>query len=183
MATLNGFGTMFYGWKHQAQEHSSATKWLTIFYIPIVPLGRYRLKVLTDFGRERTRVRATPAGVLASQENRFDIAEKTAMNWAEVLQTYAKTFVGLPILMVAPYLALMAIIALLSLVTGLHASKDGQPQWLMALLWTGSAISLGNFLWWPIWAIRRSRGMQSGSVSKRKKGAAVIDRASVEHHL
>jgi len=183
MATLNGFGTMFYGWKHQAQESSSATKWLTVFYIPIVPLGRYRLKVLTDFGHEGTRLSASPVGLMASQENRFDITEKTALNWVEVLQTYAKTFIGLPLLMIAPFLVFMGIIALLSLVPGLHESKGADPQWLKPLTWIVSAISLGNFLWWPIWAIRRSRGMQSGSLYNRKKRAVVIDRASVEHHL
>ena len=164
-------------------ESSSATKWLAVFYIPLGPLGRYRLKVLTDFGRERTRVRATPVGVLVSQENRFDIVERTALSWSEILKTYAKTFVGLPILMVGPYLVLLGVTALLPLIPGLQIPKGAMPQWVSTLLLVGSIMSLGNFLWWPIWAIRKSRGMQPNSMPKRKKGAAIIDRASVEHHL
>jgi hypothetical protein len=166
MATLNGFGNMFYGWKHQPGEDSSATKWLTIFYIPIVPLGRYRLKVLTDFNHEKTRIRATPVGMLASQENRFDILERTSLNWGEILRTYVSTFVGLPILMLGPFLVFLGLSKLLSLV--IHVPKGELPLWLNGILMIGSAISLINLLWWPIWAIRRSRGMQLGFVPKRK---------------
>lgn len=180
MSTLNGFGTMFYGWKHRPGEYSSATKWLTALYLPVVPLGRYTLRVATDFGHESTKIRAIPGGLLASQENRFDIAEKTSLHGLEVLRTYLSAYVGLPVLMFGPFL----LILLFNHWNWLprYSSEVATPGWLDAVLWLMIAFSLASVLYWPIWAFRRSRGMQSGSAT-RAKTKSKIDRRAVEHHL
>jgi hypothetical protein len=43
--TLNGIGTAIRGSKHRCQTCGSvvATKWITFFYIPLYPLGRFRV--------------------------------------------------------------------------------------------------------------------------------------------
>lgn len=182
MATLNGFGTMFYGWKHQPGEYSTATKWLAAFYIPLIPIGRYRLAVLTDFARETTKIRATPVGLIASQEDRFDVAGKTSLSWTEVLRTYLNAFIGLPALMFGP----VAVLWLLSSMPWFpHYHSDAEtPVWFTALLMGTIACALGNTLYWPIWAIRQSRGMQAGqSPGARRARATPVDRRSIEHHL
>lgn len=43
--TLNGFGTKFYGKRDQAADGSYVTtKWVTALYIPVIPVGSYRVK-------------------------------------------------------------------------------------------------------------------------------------------
>ena len=32
MSTLNGFGTLFYGWRHQADGTATATRWLNFLW-------------------------------------------------------------------------------------------------------------------------------------------------------
>jgi hypothetical protein len=181
MPTLNVFGTMFYGWKHQPGEYSSATKWLTVFYIPIFPVSRYKLIVLTDFHRESTQIRATPFGLMASQQNRFDISEKTSLSWSEVLRTYVKTFIGLPALMLGPLL-LFFLLSRMQWFPHYHSAAD-TPTWFTAVLLAMTASTLISILYWPIWAIRKSRGMQSGQPGPRKRSATSVDRRSMEHHL
>jgi cytochrome bd-type quinol oxidase subunit 2 len=160
MSTLNGFGTLFYGWRHAEGEASTATKWLAAFYIPLIPLGRYRLKVLTNFHNERTQLKASPVGLLASRDDHFDIVDKTPIHWGEVLLTYARTFFGLPLLMFAPIL----IMWLLSTLGWLprYESQADTPAWLSIAMIAFAVASLANVLCWPLWAIRKSRGMRIG---------------------
>jgi hypothetical protein len=181
MSTLNGFGTMFYGWRHAEGTASTATKWLSVFYIPVVPLGRYELKVKTDFANEGTRLEATPVGLMASQSNHFEILRKTNFRWSEVLQTYANTFVGLPLLMCAPLLLLWLLSHLISFPH--YKSTQDTPLLLNVVLMAVVALQLVSLLCWPIWAIRKLRGMQAGRKAATKVAGASIDRRSVEHHL
>lgn len=46
--SANGFGTTYYGHADAHQDGSYvATKWLVLLFIPIIPLGSYRLKLLS----------------------------------------------------------------------------------------------------------------------------------------
>lgn len=130
-----------------------------MFYVPIIPLGRYLIQVDTDFEHERTRVRGTPLGVMASQTNLFRIKGKTRLRWGEVLATYAKTFVGLPLLMFGPPVLVFLGMRLL---TAHHTAASMLPVWFDdGLAMTVSVGTLINILFWPIWAIRKSRGRQA----------------------
>lgn len=57
--TLNGFGTKFYGKRDQAVDGSYiTTKWLTALYVPVIPLGSYRVKPVgqgTNWGIHRSQ--------------------------------------------------------------------------------------------------------------------------------
>ena len=44
MFTFNGTGTMLYGKRDKQPDGSYiATKWLVLFYLPVLPLGSYRV--------------------------------------------------------------------------------------------------------------------------------------------
>jgi hypothetical protein len=180
MSTLDGFGTMFYGWKHLAGQPSTATKWMTVFYIPIIPLGRYQLRVKTNFWRDMEQIRSTPLGLMASRQDRFEILGKTSIHWPEVLLTYAKTYIVLPLLMFAPLLVEWLFSSLEWF--PYSDAREDVPIWLNAILWGVVVGQLISVVYWPIWAIRKSRGMQIGGKRKSRKKASV-DRRSVEHHL
>ncbi|MGA9566550.1 MAG: hypothetical protein WBS19_13570 [Candidatus Korobacteraceae bacterium] len=46
--SVNGFGTTYYGHADPHQDDSYvATKWLIFLFIPIIPLGSYRIKLLS----------------------------------------------------------------------------------------------------------------------------------------
>ena len=54
--TINGIGRTFYGEAERCRECGSVVRdlWFVIFFIPIVPLGRYRYQRLESaFGRSR----------------------------------------------------------------------------------------------------------------------------------
>ena len=57
--TVNGFGTKFYGKREQAADGSYiTTKWVTALYVPIVPLGSYRVLPVgqgTNWGVHRSQ--------------------------------------------------------------------------------------------------------------------------------
>lgn len=180
MSTLNGFGTMFYGWRHRTGEASSATKWLTVFYVPIFPLGRYKLKVTTDFRHDPTEIRMSAAGLLASRKDHFESSERTRLVCGELILTYASAFVGLPLLTLWP----LSILWLLGKLEWLPLYESaGASTWaaVVALAVTGCALC--NVLYWPIWAIRKSRGMQREHPRRRNKRRSYVDRHSVEHHI
>jgi hypothetical protein len=181
MSTLNGFGTMFYGWKHAPDSASTATKWVAFFYIPIIPLGRYELNVKTDFRNESARLSATPAGLMASQTNHFEIAGKMAFKWNEALLTYAKAFLGLPFLMFAPLLIIWLI--RLAGVMPHYQTQADTPLWFNIFLGVFVVAQLASVLYWPIWSIRQSRGKQLGGKPVSKAASAPVERKTVEHHL
>ena len=44
MYTLNGTGTRLYGQRDEAPDSSyTATKWVVVFFLPLLPLGSYRV--------------------------------------------------------------------------------------------------------------------------------------------
>jgi hypothetical protein len=57
--TLNGFGTKFYGKREQAADGSYVTtKWVTALYVPLVPVGSYRVLPVgqgTNWGIHRSQ--------------------------------------------------------------------------------------------------------------------------------
>lgn len=110
MSTVNGCGTMFYGWRGRATPASTATKWITLFFLPIAPLGRYRLTPITDFDREMLTASAKEvAAALVGHGARTDISLISArlpIRFPEVLSTYFTAFVAVPFLMVWPWLLL-----------------------------------------------------------------------------
>ena len=81
-SSLNGTGTMYYG-KRDVDIGGTyvTTKWVTIFWLPVLPLSSWRVFPLTD---ERV--------ALANHriEQAFE-ASAAPLNWAQVLNVYLVT--------------------------------------------------------------------------------------------
>jgi len=91
MSTIWGIGTMFYGREDYIPNEGSyiTTEWLTVLFIPLIPLVTYRIWVSSDdidyslFGYERKMV--------------YEKME-VDFNWRQVLKTFKWTaLVGIAI--------------------------------------------------------------------------------------
>jgi hypothetical protein len=102
--TFQGFGTLYYGWRHRADRTATATKWVVAFWLPLLPLRRQRIRVLTDFSRDLGQ----PVLIqymtqrVATQENYFQIVEELPLSFMEIAVTLAKTYLVLPLLLACP---------------------------------------------------------------------------------
>ncbi len=45
MSTLNGIGTLYYDWQANHDSTANATRWFVVFFLPVIPLQRVRLRV------------------------------------------------------------------------------------------------------------------------------------------
>jgi hypothetical protein len=84
MSTVQGVGTRFYGWKHHSDGTAHATQWFTLFYLPVVPLRRYGLRVLTDFAQKEPFMVVPSSGFFAGypiglQVDRFQLIERNPL--------------------------------------------------------------------------------------------------------
>lgn len=80
MRNINGCGTILYGEREEDKTDNShvSTKWFVFFFLPIIPLGSYRVRELKS-----------EVGFL-SIEKKYQM-EKIRFNWRQVFLTY---FVG-----------------------------------------------------------------------------------------
>ena len=89
MFTFQGIGTKFLGSREQGSDGSYiTTKWFVIFFLPIIPLGSYRvLKIESDPGifNSSSKYQSVPV----------------PLHWQQVLITYA---IGWPIFIVILYI-------------------------------------------------------------------------------
>lgn len=165
MSTINGCGTMYYGWDHD-EEDSTATKWFTLFYVPIIPLGRSRLKVLTDFEKEKflSSPSAFAAAVVGygSRTDLYQINENLPIAWSSVAVTYIKAYLLLPFLVVWPILFLIAF----RQVFGIHPEWNNS-SWFAPVLIGFVGIALFNAIAVPMWAIQQARGYRGGLFGKK----------------
>lgn len=84
--TLNGFGTKYYGKRELAEDGSYITTlWITGLYIPIVPLGSYRVRPMGQ---------GSNWGIHRSQN--YQVA-KVELCWEQVWHVY---MIGAPILLI-----------------------------------------------------------------------------------
>jgi hypothetical protein len=147
MSTVNGIGTRFYGWQRLrcADGSAYATRWFVVFYVPLIPLTRCRLKVLTDRADE---------GLLGGAVDDYEVLGGTPLAWGEVLRTWGSFLRGL-LMVVVPFLACLWISGYQSAQReqGLpHNSTLGMVASVCLLLSLVAAIAL------PTSALRRSRG-------------------------
>ncbi|AXQ27782.1 hypothetical protein D0B54_03440 [Solimonas sp. K1W22B-7] len=163
MAEISGCGTMFYGWKHQG-EYSTATSWFTLFYVPVIPWDRYRLRALT--ASEKERLRALPDGLPAEvvghgSDDLYVVHQRLLWDGREILVTYLKTYVLLPFLMAWPLLLVLADRALF----GPRPELIGVP-WVETTLKVFAVFMVVNAIVVPAWAIQSSRGYRGGLFRK-----------------
>jgi len=155
MSTLNGFGTLYYGWRHASDGTATATKWLAVSWVPVIPLQRQHLRVLTDFEKPQ-QPKAGLGGLVVSQTDHYQIIADTPLSAKEIALTLAKTYIGLPALLFAPMLVVALFMKLLQ-----HMGVDVRPGTMAFNVFIGASFAaLLNFLYQAIRAIRRSRGWQ-----------------------
>jgi hypothetical protein len=65
MGTFNGIGTMYHTWRHQVDGTAFAIKWFVLFCLPIVPLPRHHLRIVTDFSQKEPFLTAEKKGFFA----------------------------------------------------------------------------------------------------------------------
>ncbi len=160
MSTINGFGTLYYGWQHFADGTSTATKWLALSWVPVVPLYKEKLRVLSNFESGKGELKSELGGLVVSQLDHYEVIEKLPISAKEVLLTFAKTYIGLPVLLFGP----IFIGALLFLFIPLKLGVPVKPGDFIFLLFGASIfISMINFLFQCVRLIRRARGWQPGS--------------------
>ncbi|MBI3136919.1 MAG: hypothetical protein HYZ14_19745 [Bacteroidetes bacterium] len=83
MATLNGIGTKFHGFRNcQPDGTADVTLWLVFLYFPIIPLRSYRIK------RKATTMR----------EFSYTVQEKIPLHFKSVLTTWFFGWIVTPIL-------------------------------------------------------------------------------------
>jgi len=155
MSTLNGFGALYYGWRHASDGTATATKWLAASWLPIVPLQRQHLRVLTDFDNPQ-RLKAELGGLVVSQTDHYQVIANTPLSTGEIALTLAKTYLGLPALLFAPMCIVVLLMKLLQ-----HMGVDVRPGTTAFNIFIGASFAtLLNFLYQAVRAIRKARGWQ-----------------------
>ena len=162
MGTVQGVGTRFYGWRHGDDGTAHATLWFAAFFLPLVPLKRFHLRVLTDFAKKEPFLVVPRTGFFAGsptglQVDHYELLERTPLRAAEIVRTLALTYVMGPVLMAWP-------VALFFL---MDAVLDGRPEWRQstAVLYAVVALVMivfGNAIAVPLIALRRTRGFRGG---------------------
>jgi hypothetical protein len=117
MSTVNGWGTALRGWNHQPDGTAFATSWVVVSYLPLVPLRRYHVRVLTDFGHE-------PFVPPPADDARFrlgvswtepiEVLARLPLSWREIGLTYLRAYVLVPLLCVWPILIAVPVLGLVS---------------------------------------------------------------------
>lgn len=156
MSNVSGFGTLYYGWKHSADGTGTATKWITILWLPVIPLFREKLRVLTNFKEDSKNIRAELGGLVLSQQDKYERIGRLPLSINEILVTYLKAYIGLPIILIGPLVLLFAFLGLLHHF-GVSIEPNSTPFYIFMV---GYFIAFINFLWQCVRAIRRARGWQ-----------------------
>jgi hypothetical protein len=116
VGTSGGIGTIFYGWRHEPDGTAVVTKWAVVFWLPLFPLARCRIRMLNDPDSEPAvtakglAMAALGAGALTDS---YVILERLPLDWRSVLRTYAKGYVRVPLLIGGPVAAVFGLLFLL----------------------------------------------------------------------
>jgi hypothetical protein len=160
MRTFNGIGTMLYGWRHEPDGTAFATKWFVLGYVPVIPLKRYHLRVLTDLRQRERFVEVEKQGFFGGtpvQKTQYEIHRELTLSPRDILRTLGRTFLLGPVLMLWPAFLMALFFRLM----------DRNPQWrehdwpMFAAL-ALSVILIANILTVALIALRRARGFQGG---------------------
>jgi hypothetical protein len=166
MATINGIGTMYYGWRHSENQPSTATKWFTLFYLPILPLGRYALEVLTDFSSENlVSTSSASSGGVATQYDYIKTISKTPLAWKEIARTYINAYILLPLLVTWPIPLIFVILPWLFSSFPELKSKS----WIeMCIVIPSIVLLISNAILIPVYFLRKARGFKGGFIHQNK---------------
>lgn len=108
MVSINGIGTGYRGWRHAEDGTATATLWITVVFLPVLPLRRYRLRSRTDFDAERfprnPLVVAAALGGGLQWSDPVEIQERLPLAWKEIGGTYLWCYLLIPLLCLWPVL-------------------------------------------------------------------------------
>jgi hypothetical protein len=159
VSTFNGLGTMYYGWRHQDDGTATATKWFVVVWVPVVPLARYRLRVVTDFQKKEPFMEVKRDGFLAGaaavQRTEYQLLQKVPLVLTEVLSTYVWTYLVGPILMAWPVLVFWALDAYLN-----RHPQFRQENWVLYVGLALAVLLFANPIAIGLIALRKARGFQ-----------------------
>ncbi len=147
MATVNGLGTMRYDWSGRSDGTAEATLWFVIFFLPIVPLRREHLRVVSA-QVERTGFLSTVAafcGAGAGWKSQIEVLGPIPQSPWRVLRTYLMGFIGVPLVTFVGPMLLLVFGVTMSLKRGAPV-----PEWMsgvigvcsiVIMLWTAVVIA------------------------------------------
>ena len=142
MSTINGIGTLHYGWKHLSDGTAHATKWFVVMFFPVVAIRRDHLRVLEPPAESARR----------AWLSHFELLGHVPLSIGSVLKTYFKAYVVVPVILIAPVLLIRCI-------------KSVAPELIeefevkiVSLMNLSPALAL---FYWPIvisWILDRAKG-------------------------
>ena len=149
---------MYYGWRHLRDGTAIATKWFVVLWLPVLPLKRQHLRVLTDFKKKEPFVRTAERGFFAGvpeQVTQFELLSVDRVKVSEVVSTYSWTYIIGAFLVAWPAL----------LFWGFTRVLDAHPSWREAdaTMYVGLLLALlliVNPITVALIALRRARGFQ-----------------------
>ena len=156
LRSINGIGTSLRGWSHRPDGTAFATEWFVLVYLPILPLRRFHVRVLTDFANEPFVPAPAEGGWIQggfSWSDPVEVLARLPLSWPEIGWTYWRAYALVPLLCVWPIL-------LSRLGTELYRRSVGDPlahppqAWVFA----SGAVALVNLLVVLLVAARRMRG-------------------------
>lgn len=116
MSTFNGVGTLYYDWQSNGDGTANATKWFVVFFLPVIPIQRERLRVLRtekkQVGILETVVALTGNGT--GFEATIEVLGNVPISFGRILRTYLFAYLGIPtITFMLPILLLVALMLLI----------------------------------------------------------------------
>lgn len=154
MSSINGFGPLYYGWRHAADGTATATQWACAFWVPLLPLRRQRLRIASNLAQPT--LRSHLGGLVVSQTDTYELLDTTPLQLPEIAATLTRTYLGLPALLIGP--VLLAGVALLA---ARQLGLDTTPGSPAFTVYVGLGfVGILNFLYQAVRAIRRARGWQ-----------------------
>jgi hypothetical protein len=98
MSTINGVGTLRYDWSHLSDGTAEATLWFVIGFLPIVPLKRQRLQLISTAPESSSPVGVglSALGFARGFSTEMAILGTAPLQLAGVLRTYFFGFVVTP---------------------------------------------------------------------------------------
>ncbi len=104
MSTINGFGTMHYGWKRLPDGATSATRWVVVCFFPIIPLRHERVIIHSAYAGGGFHI---PFVMSSAFQTSIEVVAYLPFDWLGILATYFKGYVVVPAILLLPILAMV----------------------------------------------------------------------------
>jgi len=118
--TINGIGTMYYGWKAHPDGSATATWWIVVVFLPLIPLRRERLRIYSP-GADNIALPATG-------QTAWQIVERLPLDWTSILLTYFKGFIIVPAILIGPI-----VLAVLGVKFGFQKLQMKVPEYVIGI--------------------------------------------------